>query len=195
MKKEFYKQLDHYLNDKLSLNDLVHNLKILDRKRFVQKSNSLLNDIDPRLKKLFDQLKPNVEELTNLKYAGCYNSLENTTADFKNYILRFKDNYGREVNISLGSFASSGSGDYEKYIKYDNMDHILKFGYMTPSCHYTGGELDINDENVLMNSLSKIIYFCYDNLSDRKIEQKVKIFLDNFGKVSNKEILDKLNEY
>lgn len=61
MKEKFYKQLDYYLNDELSLGDLIHNLKILDRERFVQRSNSLLNDIDPKLKKLFDQLKPNVE--------------------------------------------------------------------------------------------------------------------------------------
>lgn len=190
MKEKFYKQLDYYLNDELSLSDLIHNLKILDRERFVQKSNSLLNDIDPKLKKLFDQLKPNVEELTDLTYAGCYNSLENTTADFKNYILIFKDNRGRVANISLGSFATSGSGDYIKYIKYDNKDHILRFWYNAPSCHYSGGELDINDENIFMKSLSKIILFCY---ADR--EEKLKVFSDNFGKISNQELYKMLNEY
>lgn len=64
---------------------------------------------------------------------------------------------------------------------------------MTPSCHYTGGKLDINEENVFMYSLSKIINFCYDNLSDRKREEKLKVFSDNFGKVSNQELYRMLN--
>lgn len=53
---------------------------------------------------------------------------------------------------------------------------------MTPSCHYTGGKLDINEENVFMYSLSKIINFCYDNLL--KI---LLIFLLFFDQKDNRE--------
>lgn len=187
MKDKFYEQLEYYLNDQLSANDFIHNFKILDRERFVNNSNHLLNNIDFRLKNLFDELKLHIEELTDLIYAGCYNSLENTNANFKNYILKFQ-HYNNIVNISLGSFASSGSGDNIKYIKYDNKDNILRFWYETSSCHYTGGELNIDDENILLDSLTKIIFFCYDD------NKKRQIFIDNFKKISNEELYEKLNE-
>ena len=189
MKEDFYIQLDHYLNDELSLKDLIYNLKILDRERCIEKCLPLLNEIDPRLKALFDQLKHNVEELTDLRYAGCHNSLENTNADFKNYLLRFEDNYRNAVDISLGRFYSMGSGKNETYTKYNDKDSILVFGCETPSCHYAGGELNIDDENVFMDSLSKIIYFCYQE------DEKVQAFLENFGKISNEDLYNILNEY
>lgn len=189
MKEDFYKQLEYYLNDELSLKDLIYNFKILDRERRIEKCTPLLNEIDPRLKALFDQLKHNVEELTDLRYAGCYNSLENTNADFKNYVLRFEDNYRNAVDISLGRFYSMGSGKNETYTKYNDKDNILVFGCETPSCHYTGGELNIDDENVFMDSLSKIIYFRYQD------DEKLQVFLENFGKVSNEDLYNILNEY
>ena len=188
MKDKFYKQLDNYLNDKLSANDFILNFKLLDRKRFINNSNHLLNDIDIRFKKLFDELKPNIEELTELRYAGCYNSLKNTNADFKSYVLKFQY-YNNIVNIRLGSFASSGSGDNIKYIKYNDRNNELNFWYNTPSCNYSGGELNIDNENILLDSLTKVINFYYYDDKQRQI------FLDNFKKISNKELYSKLNEY
>lgn len=187
MKDKFINLLEEYLNDNLSLSNYIHEFKNLDREREIEKSKKLIDKIDPKLRSIFEELKPNVEELTDLVYAGIYDSFENKDTTITHYHIKFqhKHYHNIKVDLQLGMGGSCTSNDKTIWKVYD--PNKLSFGFSDGSCHYSGGEIEIDDKDILFVSLCKIMDFHYDDFDE--IE-----FNKNFKNLSNQEIYNNLAE-
>lgn len=187
MKDKFTNLLEEYLNDKLSLENYIQEFKNLDREREIEKSKALINKIDPRLKLFFDELKPHVEELTDLVYSGIDNGFKNRSTTIAHYHIKFQHKFYHNiiVDLQLGNGCSQGSGDKE-ILSISNPNDLV-FGFSDGSCFYSGGEIDIDDKDILFVTLCKILNFHYEDFDELK-------FKKYFKNISNKEIYDYLAE-
>lgn len=187
MKNKFTNLLNEYLNDNLSLNNYIQQFKNLDREREIEKSENLINKIDPRLKLFFDELKPHIEELTDLIYSGIYDSFEDKNTTITHYHIKFQHKlyHNVEVNLQMGSGCSQGTGENE--ILSIRNPNKLTFGFSDGACHYSGGDIEIDDKDILFVALCKILNFHYRNFDELE-------FNKNFKTLSNEEIYNYLAE-
>ena len=162
MKDKFQKSLDDYYDKKISIEDLIYNIKLLHREKFRIDTEDLKLELHPKLQEILPELIKRVEKKTNFVYFGIYDSLAVDNTELKHYEVRFQHVYyfGMSIDICVGQIISMGSGENETF-RY-NDDNKLHIGVNTDSFGAVWGEFNINDKNLLNEILKSIIKFHED---------------------------------
>lgn len=186
--------LQEYLDGNISHHDYIRNFKDLHAESVCEKSMILMDQVDPRLVKLYEKCKVRLETLAGLQLEGVFNSFasdEKDGCELKHYHISLRYGHYAKMQLNTGSCVSCGSGgkDNGETWYVDNKDRF-SITFEMPTCHYLAAEADdiseVTPEDVVDSAVQAFYdregYYFYKDNKDKMTDQEIvnKIYPDNF---------------